>query len=170
MKPVLIERYFNFAHSDRAGFEDFALGGSENLPNTKILTVGALFWNFRTPQGQNLRNRLCHYVRNCNIFRLRLVLSKSVENCALRNEKFLSPSKARHRKKIRTHLSCVCAYTSLEEGDLSSALFMYFLGPAKTALTIFFKLCIPLFLDLKKNWGFQDSKTSPSGLKLGRKV
>ena len=27
-------------------------------------TLGSLFPNFRTPKGQNVRNRLCHYVRN----------------------------------------------------------------------------------------------------------
>ena len=41
------------------------------------------FANFRTPKGQNLHNRLCTYVRNWNIFHLRPVPSKNIENCAL---------------------------------------------------------------------------------------
>ena len=89
------------------------------------------------------------------------------------NEKFLSPSEARRKKKFRIHLSCVCAYTSLEGGDFSFVTIMDILGPAKTAQTIFFKLCIPPFLGLKnfvlgflrfKNWSIRP-KIRPESLK-----
>ena len=89
------------------------------------------------------------------------------------NENFLSPSEARRKKKFRIHLSCVCAYTSLEGGDFSFVTIMDILGPAKTALTIFFKLCIPPFLGLKnfvlgflrfKNWSIRP-KIRPESLK-----
>ena len=43
---------------------------------------------FGTPQaplGQNRQNRLCTYVRNFDIFHLRPVPSKNIENCALEN-------------------------------------------------------------------------------------
>ena len=65
------------------------------------------------------------------------------------NEKFLSPSEARRRKKFRIHLSCVCVYPFLQGEDLSFVRNNYFLKAAKTALTIFFKICIPPFLGLK---------------------
>ena len=89
------------------------------------------------------------------------------------NEKFLSPSEARRKKKFRIHLSCVCAYTSLEGGDFSFVTIMDILRAAKTALTIFFKLCIPPFLGLKnfvlgflrfKNWSIRP-KIRPESLK-----
>ena len=40
------------------------------------------------------------------------------------NEKFLSPSEARRRKKFRIHLSCVCVYPFLQGGDLSFVMFL----------------------------------------------
>ena len=65
------------------------------------------------------------------------------------NEKFLSPSEARRRKKFRIHLSCVCVYPFLQGEDPSFVQKKVILSVAKTALTIFFKLCIPPFLGLK---------------------
>ena len=50
-------------------------------PTVKILVFG-------TPQttlGKSCQNRLCTYVRNWNIFHLRPVPSKNIENCALEN-------------------------------------------------------------------------------------
>ena len=73
---VLNERYFNFAHTYRADFEDFALGGSENIRNIQKARNRSLFRNFRTPKGQSLQNRRCTYVRNWNIFHLRPIPSK----------------------------------------------------------------------------------------------
>ena len=77
--------------------------------------------------------------------------------------------------EFRIHLSCVCAYTSLEGGDFSFVTNKYFLGPAKTALTIFFKLCIPPFLGLKnfvlgflrfKNWSIRPKIRPESGFPM----
>ena len=50
-------------------------------PTVKILVFGTP----QTPLGKNRRNRLCTYVRNWNIFHLRPVPSKNIENCALEN-------------------------------------------------------------------------------------
>ena len=76
-------KIFQFRTYVQSRFRRFLPWGVCGVPNTKILTVGSLFRNFRTPKGKNLRNRLCTYVRNWNIFHLRPVPSKNIENCSL---------------------------------------------------------------------------------------
>ena len=53
MKPVPIERYFNFAHSDRADSEDFAPWGFKKV--TKVYTLVTYFEIFGPPKAKILK-------------------------------------------------------------------------------------------------------------------
>ena len=57
------------------------LWGPESDPSRTSL----VFRTQQTPLGQNRRNRHCTYVRNFDIFHLRPVPSKNIENCTLKN-------------------------------------------------------------------------------------
>ena len=66
-EPVLNERYQNFAHTYRADFADFALGGLWGPKYQKSLTW-VTFGTPQAPLGQTRQNRLCTYVQNFDIF------------------------------------------------------------------------------------------------------
>ena len=50
LKPVLIDRYFNFAHSDRADSEDFGPWESENVKKVTEVYTWVTFLKFLDPQ------------------------------------------------------------------------------------------------------------------------
>ena len=81
-------------------------------------------------------------------------LAKNVENGKTQilvyfyrnNEKFLSPSEARRRKKFRIHLSCVCVYPFLQGEDLSFVQKKGLFGPSQNGSNDFLStLHTPVF-------------------------
>ena len=74
-------KIFQFRTYVQSRFWRFLPLGARKLrksdPTVKILVFGTP----QTPLSKNRRNRLCTYVRNWNIFHLRPVPSKNIENC-----------------------------------------------------------------------------------------